>query len=648
MTSPPRFMMVHRHQPMSDTDPVRFVIRRYRGGEVRRRPWQGSGNGDRPPDGEWASLGPFWEYAYRTTEEDTAEEDTAGGPPLDWAPDDEGWELVDLATIPRPVIAGTGLVAHLYTDATRADMENATPDELLRLLGLLWDQLCCRPGDDLVVPGFIDHLAALTVRGGQSLPGWLAPSEATDRLRRPLMGELHEIGVSLGLHSAALSERGWGAEDGALWLTSHWGREVRRRWGEGYAPDDDESRQKWAAHLAGDLSAAEVMRAWLDPEHEGPIPSPLVAWIARQVWGEVLPQLDIERAALERLRRPVALAVGVLDRVMAPGRATGGLQTGTDGKEWLTRARPNAPAELLAVWQPPTVTVQDAERLLALARAGAGKLGTVTGARLLYWLPGAFQRRAADPGEPLVILAGEHGNAYAELAALIGAPTDRDGARDVRAVLMAMGATWLRLEAGGRQREGHLLTVDYMEGRGRGHVSRLTLTPGWPFKLNPAELRGEAAELSALAPLPPLLGNLPPMPGTVRRNEQAATARLYPAVLGELANQNREIWKGNGAHLPGSRLAGLAVEVGVIRPGPLELGSGVLALWTRDGEHGPALLECVGEDRYHLGPAFPEERRVLEEGGQRREGQAERGERSARNRKAKADSAAARRKRRGD
>ena len=289
MTSPPRFMMVHRHQPMSDTDPVRFVIRCYRGGEVRRRPWQESGNGDGPPDGKWASLGPFWEYAHRIT----------GGAPLDWAPDGEGWEPVDLATIPRPVIAGTGLVSSLYTDATRADLEKARPDELLGLLGPLWSALCCRPADDLVVPNYIDHLAALTVREDRSLPGWLAPSEATDRLRRPLMGALHEIGMSLGLYEEALNERVWGEEDGALWLTSHWAREVRRRWGEGYAPADDEARQKWAAHLAGDLSAAEVMRAWLDPEHEGPIPSPLVAWVARRVWGEELERLELVRAELE-------------------------------------------------------------------------------------------------------------------------------------------------------------------------------------------------------------------------------------------------------------------------------------------------------------------------------------------------------------
>ena len=537
------------------------------------------------------------------------------------------------------------------TRATRADLEQADELELLLLVAALWESLGIDMGPRWpVVHPVIEALAAETVQAPDALPAWLPAPDAVDHLRRPLVAALLDLRGVLDLEDGdpttarALVDRGWSEEDGALWLSSRMDAALRRRWGPDAGLQMDRHRGPWAAHQRGELSAAEVMRPWLDPEHEGPIPSPLVTWIARLVWGE-------ERERLERERRPVVMPVGVLAMVTAPLRATGGLQIGTDGREWLTRARLSAPAELLAVWQPPTVAVQDAGHLRALARAGVPGLVTVNGPRLVYWYAREVQlqiRRGGDAA-PLVFDGGDGGNAWATLARAVGAPDDREGARAMRGIVAALAATVLILDTNKGRQEGNLLTYHYQEGRGRGRVSRLELTPGWPFKLNPAELRGEAAELSALAPLPPLPGNLPPMPEPLRRNDHAAAGRLWMAVLAELARSNQEIARGNGAHLPGSRLAGLAVEVGVIRPEPLVLGAGLLAQWTRDGEHGPALLERVGEDRYHLGPGFPEERRLLEEGGRHRDGQAERGKIATRKRAAKAEKGARHRdKRKGD
>ena len=529
--------------------------------------------------------------------------------------------------------------------ATRADLEAAEPLDLLLLVAALWNAMLTGADAPVVAP-WIEGQALTTIRADGARPAWLDEATALDALRRPLRTALVKLGEALGVgeleHDAsAWVERGWTAEDGAWWLSSRADAWFRARWGEDAAPAEA-SRDDWAAFNAGQADAWSLVRSWSDPEQTGPIPSPLVAWLAGELWArEVLPKLEIQR-------RPVAMPVGVLELVSAPLRATG-IDRATDGREWLTRARANAPAELLAVWQHPTVAVQDAGRLLALARDGVRGLVTVNGPRLVYWLAREawLQIQRGGDAAPLVFEGGAGGNAWATLAREVGAPDDREGARAMGAIVAALGATLLALDTKEGRQEGNLLTYHYRQaGHGRGSVSRLELTPGWPFKLNAAELRGKEAAVSALAPLPPLTGNLPPMPGTLRRNDHAAGARLWLAVLAELARQNQPISAGDGAHLPGSRLAALAVELGVKRPEPLVLGSGVLELWTRDGEHGPALLERVGEDRYHLGPAFPEERRLLEEGGRHREGQAERGEIATRKRAAKAAKAAQHREKR--
>ena len=552
-----------------------------------------------------------------------------------WGP----WREVPLSEVIGPAIADHAAALAVTSD----ELREAEPLELLALVAELWTQIVRYDPEGL--PAAWVHGLARKVAVGSD--GATAPSDQVDGLTRALMRELPKLRDALELTPEGVARRGWTEEDGALWLDRAMVDVDRRRFGD-QAVATDGGPERWRQHQAGKATPADVLRRWLDPDHDGPIPGPVVSTVARLVWGEVREKLERERAELERLRRPVALAVGVLELVSAPLRATG-IDRATDGREWLTRARANAPAELLAVWQHPTVAVQDAGRLLALARDGVRGLVTVNGPRLVYWLAREawLQIQRGGDAAPLVFEGGAGGNAWATLAREVGAPDDREGARAMGAIVAALGATLLALDTKEGRQEGNLLTYHYRQaGHGRGSVSRLELTPGWPFKLNAAELRGKEAAVSALAPLPPLTGNLPPMPGTLRRNDHAAGARLWLAVLAELARQNQPISAGDGAHLPGSRLAALAVELGVKRPEPLVLGSGVLELWTRDGEHGPALLERVGEDRYHLGPAFPEERRLLEEGGRHREGQAERGEIATRKRAAKAAKAAQHREKR--
>ena len=188
--------------------------------------------------------------------------------------------------------------------ATRADLEAAEPLDLLLLLAALWRSMLMGADEPVVAP-WIDGLALATIHAAGTRPAWLDEGAAMDELRRPLRAALVKLGEALGVgeleHNAgAWVERGWTAEDGAWWLSSRADAWIRARWGDEAAPAAP-ARADWAAFNAGQASAWSLVRIWIDPERPGPIPSPLVAWLADELWArEVLPRLKREhqRAAI--------------------------------------------------------------------------------------------------------------------------------------------------------------------------------------------------------------------------------------------------------------------------------------------------------------------------------------------------------------
>ena len=188
--------------------------------------------------------------------------------------------------------------------ATRADLEAAEPLDLLLLVAALWNAMLTGADAPVVAP-WIEGQALTTIRADGARPAWLDEATALDALRRPLRTALVKLGEALGVgeleHDAsAWVERGWTAEDGAWWLSSRADAWFRARWGEDAAPAEA-SRDDWAAFNAGQADAWSLVRSWSDPEQTGPIPSPLVAWLADELWArEVLPRLKREhqRAAI--------------------------------------------------------------------------------------------------------------------------------------------------------------------------------------------------------------------------------------------------------------------------------------------------------------------------------------------------------------
>lgn len=366
-----------------------------------------------------------------------------------------------------------------------------------------------------------------------------------------------------------------------------------------------------------------VLWLWkLTRSEEGKSQPRWLLMLAMTLWPMVRRQVEEERERERLASRPVTLPVASL-RMLSDVLTARDVKPADGGRSVLVDSRGAAVAAFQP--RPRLATAVAADALEALARAGVGDLATVAAMRFVPWFAHAVQRRE-DERDPLVIAGTDGMNAYAVLAAAMGMRATADAAA-VRGVLWALNATIVSYPDGG---EAGVLLVDYRSGGGRGNPSRLELTPGRPWLWSDVYALPEGARHRALAPIPLLPNFAPPFVGD--RRERAALGRLYLRILAELAHLAPDIARGRGAHIPGARWAELAREEGVQRPPPLLVGQ-VQDRWTRDGDDGPAILERVDNDRWHLAPAFEHERLCLEEGGRLRIGAAEGGKRSARKRR---------------
>jgi hypothetical protein len=369
-------------------------------------------------------------------------------------------------------------------------------------------------------------------------------------------------------------------------------------------------REKRAAMVA--TPPRELWAFWTSPSGGGP--PRWVEWLARGLW------LSRWLDAAKREMRPVALHVTGMSALVTvlSGRK---VDKADEGRSVLLDARGRAVASFRP--RPHLATAVAADALEGLARAGVGELASIAAMRFVPWFAHAVQRRENE-SDPLVIVGADGMNAYGVLAAAMGMRASAD-ANAVRGVLWAMASTMVTYPDGG---EAGVLLIDYRPGGGRGNPSRLALTPGRPWLWSDVYDLPEGAKHRALAPIPLLPDFAPPFVGDPR--ERGALGRLYLRILAELAHLAPDIARGIGAHIPGARWAELAREEGVLRPPPLLVGL-LQDRWTRDGDDGPAVLERVGTDRWHLAPAFDAERAMLEEGGKARIGASEGGKRAAKN-----------------
>lgn len=535
---------------------------------LRRRVWRGPGMARRHRVTDaimWGSPG--------VAEANPASESSQWGPWEPWTP-----ERADET-------GTTWFEAFTSEPATRADLEAAEPLDLLPPLANLW-RVMLMGADEPVIASWIDGLALATIRADGACPAWLDEGPAMDELRRPLRAALVNLAEALGVgelehNAAAWVGRGWTAEDGAWWLSSRAGAWVRARWGEDAAPAAKD-RTRWEEFAAGRASAWSLAQSWIDPEHPGPIPSPLVAWLAVKLWArEVRPDLERAFDASQRLRRnPEALVTlvhaGVGD---AMARAP-----------WA-----NKPEDL------PLLAVQ------ASVDLAAQSLGTVQGHRLVRWLvwaanighhlgdftavelhPGVIAKRETV-GIGLTIEGGLSG-----LAAALGDRSKR-APELYRKALMLLGTHALAWRYRDHFGAGSLLNVTGLEPEGGGKAApmrrallRIVVNPPLTPGVAPQLPRG-SGWLVPVLPLPPLLGG----------RADPGLARLDWVAVRHLAGEMPEIAARGGAFMPWDRLAR---EAGGVSTGTLRR---VLELWTSDTDDGAARWEKLDGDRWMLAEREP-------------------------------------------
>ena len=378
----------------------------------------------------------------------------------------------------------------------------------------------------------------------------------------------------------------------------------------------------WTFRLLGHLEAyldkctdaPEADRTWMREELEGFREGETTAWeggtalacwhlrageldrgprwlnmVALAVWAlEVAPQVA-------HARRPVAVKLGTLQGLTS---------TLTHGGVVEVLAPSEAPQVARAWVHTATLDGEALERI----RRGTGLLAHPVAPRMVAMVAHHIQHRI-DPREPLEWRGGEDGNAWAAMAAELGIENDPKKVREVRALFETLGHLHYRSPTG--REVGGLWTTDYRPGGGRGKVGRLIVTP------NAGICSGvdvtDAGEERFLVPLPELPGWCAPMVG--RRNEHGAYARLWLWTLTRLRTHAEDLTRGTGVLIDGATWAAAGVEVGLSIPEPLLVVSRLVDRWTRDGDDGPAVLEEVAPNRYHLAEHLAADRAFLEEAG---------------------------------
>ena len=195
-----------------------------------------------------------------------------------------------------------------YPPATAADLAELERDRgplaVLELVGRLWRYMAQggapaegnEPQAFNPPPLYLWTLAAGTVDKEGGTTGRPAV-ELMDRLARRLWGRLAELVARLPLTAEALEARGLAEDDGLLWLDRAMVAEVRRVYGVELGTDA--ARERWSAWERGEGGACALLRPWLDPEAEGPVPA---------AWAGELARLELELLRAELVREPEAAA----------------------------------------------------------------------------------------------------------------------------------------------------------------------------------------------------------------------------------------------------------------------------------------------------------------------------------------------------
>ncbi|MDZ7703885.1 MAG: hypothetical protein U5L04_05305 [Trueperaceae bacterium] len=360
------------------------------------------------------------------------------------------------------------------------------------------------------------------------------------------------------------------------------------------------ARERWAS---GD--APSVWRLWFDEENHGPY-CHFAPKLAEYLWCD---QVEPE---LKRIRdnRP-ALAVPVYDALEATAWHKGRhVERDADSSQLSLLSEDN---DLLAQ----TPFLPD-ERLQRILEAGADDLRSITAIRLFIYLVRAVHQRAFEDVPDSTVLEFEGG--IKGLAEEIG-ETSNKGRAKLKGILEA-GQRWHVTWPGGAA--GGLWTYTYDDTSGSHKTARLELRLGAPLApmYNLKRLRKGQRTLTPIVDMAPLVS-----PGRY----YAPQAAFQQSVVRAIAERSMQIADDGGVLLTLPKLWPIADALGL----PKSTMQRALDRWLHDGDDGPAFLEKVDRDRYHLADneRYGLARRFIDETARRKKRGQIRGKASQRKRK---------------
>lgn len=314
--------------------------------------------------------------------------------------------------------------------------------------------------------------------------------------------------------------------------------------------------------------------------------------IARAQWADVIWPM------IEEQRRPTVMSAVAHRSVM---QLMSGVKVhATGGRSVLVDQGGHTISEL----QCEPLTADRAALHAILLQTGSGELARIATPRFIVMYAACVQRRE-DWKAPVTFAS------WSDLAERLGVPA-KETAR-VKALIGLLSCVHVRYPDGSscslfdgfRDKKGNPAAPGYVQ---------LIPGPPWLGDRDPF-MRAVADRSAAVRALVPIVG-LPEAVGSPR--DYAAEARLWlGGVLPALADQQRELAKGTGAHLPPMWWMQQAERWGISGASVRK----VVDVWS--GDSGP--LQRVERDRYHLAKRYVAERALLEAGGRLREVRSARG-----------------------
>ena len=397
----------------------------------------------------------------------------------------------------------------------------------------------------------------------------------------------------------------WGV-DGMLWLDAVAIDWLESEGWDGWRTDPDGARESARERWESESSAGELFALWVYPGESMPWKLKPVAWLCEYLWETELRE-RWERASKNRPAIIMPVHNTVEEMAWKPGGRTV-KQNGSqlhlfDDEDQLLATTPFLPGD----------------RLATIIEAGAEDLGSITAVRLFVYLVRTVFHQWTDEQHDFRVVDVEGG--IQGLADAIGEKSGRARAK-LKKILQA-GLHWHVDWPGGEA--GGLWTYRYDDTSGSHKGARLRivlgdpLLPGYTFKKRRQIL------VPVVEPAP-----LVSSPRTYRNQ-----AVFQQVLVREIVERRKDIARFGGARLELQDLWQIAKRVGLTRN---TMGK-AMGRYLVDGDDGPAFLEEVDTDQYHLADneKYGKARRFIDETARRSAKGRKMGKVSARKRKQRKD-----------